>query len=461
MPTKKPIKKIKTLKTIPKLNKKILIILTVTLAAVGAYFLFFASAATNNCQAENNVQICDINMVGGGSDTILSKDGEAETLGAQGWGWYYGADFRAPTTAYNGAVPVYRVYNAQYTWHDWVTDNQKRDKEAKYSGVTTEGVAFFAWTDNRQPGTVPVYRLTRGGSGSQSIFSTDKAWVDKILAEGTNNPDGWKIDTTMPGIAFYAFPPNYKVANQVNPYDCSIQVNFVSDRCTAARNALTASVNAGNIPKDSSCPTTYDAYRKAPFPGQFSADCQKWWNTYSQDCSKQENFLSDRCKGPREALAAEMARQAQLRAAAAQAAAKARSSSNSGSSKGSGSSVSRSGSRSLPGSPTPSADPNVQRYFEQLSGARARCASQGKAVDPRTFACVLVGPPAPSETAYICVINGKHINIDGSWSYLVMRTTIYAYGQTVASQQCTKWKSSINAQNDYKSYYVVEVYKKP
>ncbi len=300
------------------LSKKLTALLAIVIVGgIGTYILIFAHAATNNCQAENNVQICDVNMVGGGSDTVLSVNEEAETLSAQGWGLYYGADFRAPTSAYNGAVPVYRVYNSQYTWHDWVTDGQKRDKEAKYAGVSTEGVAFFAWNDGSQPGTVPIYRLTRGGSGSQSIFSADKAWIDKMVADGANNPDGWKSGSVLPAIAFWAFPPNYKVANQANPYDCAILENFTSDRCTAARNSLQTAISSGAIPKDNSCPQTFDAYNKAPFPSQFSADCQKFWNAYAQDCTKQENFTSDRCKGPREALAAAQAEQARQRAAAA------------------------------------------------------------------------------------------------------------------------------------------------
>jgi hypothetical protein len=325
MPTKKPAKQTKsranvksssTLKNKPRFNKKIALLLTVIIAGIGAYFLFFADAATNNCQAIDRVQICDVDMTAGGSDTVLSVTGEAQSLGSKGWGVYYGTDFRAPTTEYSGAVPITRVYNEGATLHDWVTDTQKTAKEAKYGKLINQGVSFFAWKTQVKD-TVPVYRLGRGGSGSQNIYSVDKAWVDKMLAQDANNPDGWKKDQFGPFIAFYAYPPNYKVADQVNPYDCSIEVNFLSDRCKTQRESLAAASAAGAIPKTGSCPQTYDAYKKAPFPGQLPADCQKFWNVYAQDCSRQEVFLSDNCKGPREQLAREMERQAKERAEAA------------------------------------------------------------------------------------------------------------------------------------------------
>lgn len=336
----------RSLKTKPKLNKRIAILLALIVAGVGAYLLFFASAATSNCQPEDGIPICDVDMVGGGSDTVLSVTGEAATLGSKGWGVYYGTNFRAPTSAHKGSVPITRVYNEAVTLHDWVTDTQKSAKEAKYGALKNEGVAFFAWK-TQVTGTVPVYRLSRGGTATQNIYSTDKAWVDKILAQDANNPDGWKKESTSPFIAFYAYPPNYGVANIVNPYDCSILENFTSDRCKTARESLATAVSSGAIPAGTSCPTTYDAYKKAPFPSQFSAECQKKWNDYAQDCTKQENFLSDNCKGPRETLAREMQRIEAERAAAEAARAVARNSSqSSGGSRTSGSSSGR-GSRTI------------------------------------------------------------------------------------------------------------------
>lgn len=284
--------------------------------AIGVWLTLFTSAAPNNCQSENGFNICDVDQVAGGSDTVLSISAEAQSLGTQGWGMYYGAAFRAPTAAYNGAVPVHRVLNQGASYHDWVTDDQKSAKEAKYGANTYEGVAFFAWKTAGQPGTVPVYRLTRAGAATQTIFSTDKAWVDRILAESGSNPDGWKANQFGPLIAFYAYPPNYKVADQVNPYDCAILDNFVSERCKPQRENLDKAIKAGKIPTTNECPKTLTAYREAPFAGQFDQNCQTFWNTYMQDCSIAENFLADRCKQEREVIAKAAAEQARLRAEA-------------------------------------------------------------------------------------------------------------------------------------------------
>lgn len=295
-----------SLMTPRKLNLKIAALLIVVLAAVGVYLLFFAEAATNNCQTgDNNVEVCDVNMVAGDKDTVLSIGPEAEALGNQKWGLYYNTTFRAQKTAGNGAVPIHRVVNPEpgVSLHDWVTDTQKSAKEAKYGALVYEGVAFYAW-NTQVKDTVPVYRISRAGDHVQHIFSVDKGWVDRILATDANNPNGWKRDIYGPFIAFYAYPPGYKVADKPNPYDCSIKENFLSDRCVDQRNALLDAEKAGTLPKDNTCPTTLTAYLAAPFPGQFEQSCQDKWNKYMQDCSIQENFLSDRCKTNRDALEA-------------------------------------------------------------------------------------------------------------------------------------------------------------
>lgn len=299
----------------PKINKKFILIIIAIIAIIGAILLVFTKAAPNNCQQENGASICDVDAVWGVSDTVMGTGTQAQDLGNQGWGWYMGAVFRAPTTAYQGAIPVHAVSNAQYSWREYVTDAQKRDKEAKYGPNTYEGVAFFAW-DHPVANTVPVYRLTQGGSTTKSVFTTDKAWADKMVAEGGSNPDAWKMGTVLPAIAFYAYPPNYMVADQPNPYDCSITENLVTDRCKDARENLAKAVASGAIPATNDCPKTLEIYHKAPFPGQFSADCQKFWNTYMQDCRVIENFTSDRCKAEREALAKAQEEQAKARAQA-------------------------------------------------------------------------------------------------------------------------------------------------
>lgn len=295
-------------------RKKIALGALLLVAAIGAYFVFFVGAAPNNCQIENNVEICDVDMVASGGDTILDTRDGAKLRGDQGWGIYYGATFRAPRSEYNGSVPVYQVDREANTWHEYVTTEQKAQKEAKYGALTrNDGVAFFAWTDARQPGTVPVYRLTRSGPYTQSIFSTDKAWVDSMIAQNANNPDGWKADAIMPLIAFYAYPPNYAVAATPNPYDCSILENLNSGRCPDQKKNLETIAASGAYTADT-CPQNLKDWLSAPFKSKFDAECQKKWNDYSQRCDIPENFETDRCKGPREALAKAQAEQAKKRA---------------------------------------------------------------------------------------------------------------------------------------------------
>ena len=294
-------------------RKKIAVGALVLAAAIGVYLMFFVGAAPNNCQAENNVQICDVDMTLNSGDVLLSTNGEATVLANQGWGVYYGAVFRAPMQEYNGSVPIHRVINVGASWHDWVTETQKNDKQAKYGALTYEGTPFFAWTDARQPGTVPVYRLTRSGPYTQAVFSTDKAWVDSMIAQNANNPDGWKADAVMPLIAFYAYPPNYAVAATTNPYDCSILENYNSNRCDAQRKNVQAIAESGAY-VGNDCPKNLNDWLNAPFKNRFDAECQKKWNDYSQRCDIAENFETDRCKGPRQALAEAQAAQAKKRA---------------------------------------------------------------------------------------------------------------------------------------------------
>jgi hypothetical protein len=179
-----------------------------------------------------------------------------------------------------------------------------KEKEAKSPGnVAREGIAFYAWPDGARPGTVPVYRLSQGGSTTKVIFTTDRAWRDKLVASDVNNANGWKDG----GIPFYAFPPTYQAvaANgtpQANPYDCSIKENFVSDRCTAQRNNLANAVASGAIAASNDCPATLEAYIKEPFPSRFPQECQDKWNKELSNCSIKENFVSDRCSDARAAL---------------------------------------------------------------------------------------------------------------------------------------------------------------
>jgi hypothetical protein len=307
------------LNSLPKVNKWLALLFIAVIAGVGAYIIFRANAATNNCASVDAVEICDVDMALGNDTTVLSTKGWADELGKQGF-WYFGAVFRAPTSAYAGSVPISSVYSEGTTYRDYMTVAQKTLKDSAYPGKTKdEGVAFYAWENAGQPDTVPVYRITQGGSTTKTFYSTDLGTINRLLAESQNDPNGWKKDQFAGSsfIAFYAYPPNYAVAKQPNPYDCSIQANYVSDRCNGPRAALETAVAAGNVPVGNDCPATLEIYKKAPFASQFDQACQDKWNTYMNDCSIQENFVSDRCKKERQAFVDAEAEQARQRAAAA------------------------------------------------------------------------------------------------------------------------------------------------
>ena len=249
-------------------NKWLALVVVTIIAGVGAYYLFFVKADTPGCQAENGTQICGIFEVNNGEDTIISTEPEARYLKDSGWATqWWGLIFQAPTTAYNGAVPIHRVGNVGATWHDWVTDSQKAAKEAKYGALSYEGVVFYAW-DHQVPGTIPIYRMTMGGSASKAFFVNNKALVDQWMANDLN----WKLGEHMPAIAFYAYPPDYKVAGQANPYDCSVLANYNSDRCKKERDNLNQAVNNPDVdpktlmPKPKSQPIPEQAAPKPSSP---------------------------------------------------------------------------------------------------------------------------------------------------------------------------------------------------
>ena len=264
-------------------KRNISILLIVIIAAFGAWRVFISGASPNNCQPEKGVNICDIDQVQGNLDNVLSNGPEAQNLGKDtaNWPLYFGTAFRAPTSTLDGAQPVYRVYNGSVTWHDYMFEAGKKDKEAKAPGqVANEGIAFYAWPSASRPGLVPVYRLTQSGGTTKVIFTTDSAWRDKVIAADTNNPNGWKDG----GVPFYAFPPNYQAIApdnkpQANPYDCSVKENFISERCAAARKNLEQAVANGTVGSSNECPATLDAYVKELFPSRFTQECRNKWNT--------------------------------------------------------------------------------------------------------------------------------------------------------------------------------------
>lgn len=296
-------------------NKWVAVVFIAIIGSMGSYLIFFSEAAPNNCQNQDGVPICDVDLVSGTTDAVIGVDEEPQRLGRDGWGMYFGPVFRAPTKPLNGAVPIYRVYNHNATLHDWVTGGQKAAKEAKYEGVQVEGVPFYAW-DRQVPGTVPVYRISRGNPDSKILLTSDKAWIDRILAVEANDPNGWRQNQFGEFIAFYAYPINYNVPNTVNPGDCSIAANLNNPECKTQRDSLEGAIGTDALPTSNECPATIEKYLAAAFPSQFSQACQDKWNNFAKDCSKQENFLSDRCKTQRAQLEAGLAERAALEAAA-------------------------------------------------------------------------------------------------------------------------------------------------
>ena len=235
------------------------IILAVVFAAIGAYFVLRSFAATNSCTVLNGATVCDVNMWVTGNITA-GEDTYLDTGNANVTSTFYGAVFRAPIKEAPGTVPVYRVNNKSLTFHDWVTEPQKRTKESVVSGLVNEGVQFYAWDrPDAQPGTVPVYRLGCGGAGSgieSTRYTTDLATANAYKVTQSN---GFSCTTTdgqnpnfLPFIAFYAYPPAQKITPYVvfgsgtgtaNSYDPGRLRNAVS--VTASRYSNTCSLISG------------------------------------------------------------------------------------------------------------------------------------------------------------------------------------------------------------------------
>jgi hypothetical protein len=357
-------------------KRNVSIVLIAIIAAFGAWRVFLSGASPNNCQPEKSVNICDIDQVQGNTDNILSNGPEAQDLNKKDpgtWPLYFGTAFRAPSTSLDGAQPVYRVYNNSVTWHDYMFDASAKSKQAQNPGaVVIEGIAFYAWPDASRTGTVPVYRLSQGGSTTKVIFTTDRAWRDKLVAADVNNSNGWKDG----GIPFYAFPPTYQAVGAdgkatANPYDCSKQENFISERCTAQRNNLNAAIANGSISASNDCPATLEAYIKEPFPSRFPQACQDKWNKEASNCSIRENFISERCIDARAAF--ERAEQERIARETA-----ARNAANNGSGSSYRRSVSSSGSSGSSGSTESSAGGiSPSAGATAVADARTRSTSSG------------------------------------------------------------------------------------
>jgi len=96
-----------------------------------------------------------------------------------------GQPFKAYSTPYNNAVPIYQHFNPQYNdrilWPD---------PNPGWGGYRQEGIIFYAYT-TQVPGTVPIYSFIRS-NGPDHYYSTNSNPFDST----------WKNN----GAAFYAFP---------------------------------------------------------------------------------------------------------------------------------------------------------------------------------------------------------------------------------------------------------------
>lgn len=195
----------KTIKTVGQyFNKKIAAFLVVITAAVGVYFMFFASAAVNNCSAVKGGNVCDINQAQSDQDATWSVGPGVQNLITNS-GWKdLGVPFRAPTFAYNGAVPVTRFFRKDITAHNLVPNTNPLHKTYKADSAhyLDEGVLFYAWPDGREPGTVPIYSADRKALWFYKVFTDNKNIHNQYL----NSADkSWQDG----GILFWAYPANW------------------------------------------------------------------------------------------------------------------------------------------------------------------------------------------------------------------------------------------------------------
>ncbi len=98
------------------------------------------------------------------------------------------------------AVPVYRFWSPRISQHFYTASAREKDKLITEFPLswTYEGIAFAAFRDGSQAGTVPLYRLWSPQDNAH-YFTLDKGQRDKLLA----SPEKvWMSE----GIAFYLYP---------------------------------------------------------------------------------------------------------------------------------------------------------------------------------------------------------------------------------------------------------------
>lgn len=191
------------LKTRPKINKWLSVAIVAVVASIGAYFLFFASAATpTECRAVSGGSICDQNEISNGDDALVSSYSETKNIS---WGMDYGIALSAPNFRMSGAKPVYRFFRPDWSAHGLFIEGSAdyNTAMADPAHYTNEGISFYAWDkDGAHPqDTVPIYRVGRG-LYLLNLYFDNHTMVNNLV----NLPDHSYQDL---GVAFYAFPARY------------------------------------------------------------------------------------------------------------------------------------------------------------------------------------------------------------------------------------------------------------
>ena len=95
--------------------------------------------------------------------------------------------------------PVYRFWSPVYSRHFYTIDEAERDQVINnYSHVWTyEGVAYYAFTSDTGPDTLPVYRFWSGTLRTH-FYTISESERDKLI-------NGYSQIWTYEGVAFYAY----------------------------------------------------------------------------------------------------------------------------------------------------------------------------------------------------------------------------------------------------------------
>ncbi len=149
----------------------------------------------------------------GGSAAVITPDSHDYDLGSLPDGNYV-FQFNAwqqPVESKEFATPaawrpVYRFWAPVFERHFYTLSTAERDKLINnYSGVWTyERVAYYAFADNTEPGTAPVYRFWSGALNTH-FYTASQAERDKLV---NNYPQVWADE----GIAFYAYVGSLDIA---------------------------------------------------------------------------------------------------------------------------------------------------------------------------------------------------------------------------------------------------------